>query len=99
VQTPDGSLTDFVVQLKKPTTKEHLNWLFSQVAEFHLKSILRYTEDPIVSTDIIGDSHSSIFDARSTMVVNGVFVKILAWYDNEWGYSNRMVDMVKLVMR
>ncbi len=95
VQTPDGSLTDFVVRLKKPTSKEHINWLFSQVAQYHLSGILRYTEDEIVSSDIIGDSHSAIFDAKSTMVIDGVFVKLLAWYDNEWGYSNRMIDLVK----
>lgn len=99
VPTPDGSLTDFVVVLKKPTTKEQLNWLFSQVSQYHLKGIIRYTEDEIVSSDIIGDPHSCIFDAKSTMVMDGNFVKVLAWYDNEWGYSNRMIDLVKLMMR
>ena len=99
VQTPDGSLTDFVVRLKKPSTKEHVNWLFSQVAQYHLKGILRYTEDEIVSSDIVGDTHSAIFDAKSTMVIDGVFVKLLAWYDNEWGYSNRMIDLIKVMSR
>jgi glyceraldehyde 3-phosphate dehydrogenase len=99
VPTPCGSVTDFVVRLKKPTTKEHLNWLFSQVAQYHLQNVLRYTEEPLVSSDIVNDAHSSIFDAQSTMVIDGVFVKLLAWYDNEWGYSNRMIDMVKLVAR
>ncbi len=99
VPTPDGSLTDFVVRLKKEVTKEHLNWLFSQVAQYHLKGLLRYTEDELVSSDIIGDPHSSIFDAKSTMVMQGNFVKLLAWYDNEWGYSNRMIDLVKIMGR
>lgn len=99
VPTPDGSITDFVVVLKKETTKEHINWLFSQVAQFHLKGILQYTEDELVSRDIVGNPHSSIFDAQSTMVTDGRFVKVLAWYDNEWGFSNRMIDLVKLMAR
>ena len=99
VPTPDGSITDFVVRLKKPTTKEQINWLFSQVAQFHMKGILQYTEDEIVSRDIIGNPNSSIFDAKSTMVIDGTFVKVLAWYDNEWGYSHRMIDLVKLMAR
>jgi len=83
------------VQLKQDVTKEKINWLFSEVAKHHLKGILRYSEDPLVSRDIIGDSHSSIFDASSTMVLEGRNVKILAWYDNEWGFSNRMLDLLE----
>jgi glyceraldehyde-3-phosphate dehydrogenase type I len=90
-----GSVTDFVALLKKPATKEKINWLFSEVSKYHLKGILEYTEDSIVSSDIIGNDHSCIFDAQSTMV-NGNLVKIIGWYDNEWGYSNRMIDMIKL---
>ena len=90
-----GSVTDFVALLKKPATKEKINWLFSEVSKYHLKGILEYTEDPIVSSDIIGNPHSCIFDAQSTMV-NGNMVKIIGWYDNELGYSNRMIDMIKL---
>jgi glyceraldehyde-3-phosphate dehydrogenase type I len=90
-----GSVTDFVALLKKPATKEKINWLFHEVSQYHLKGILEYTEDPIVSSDIIGNDHSCIFDAQSTMV-NGNLVKIIGWYDNEWGYSNRMIDMIKL---
>ena len=90
-----GSLTDFVAILKKPATKEKINWLFSEVSKYHLKGILQYTEDPIVSSDIIGNTYSCIFDGLSTMV-NGNLVKILGWYDNEWGYSNRVIDVIKL---
>jgi glyceraldehyde 3-phosphate dehydrogenase len=99
VPTPDGSVTDFVVRLKKPTTKEQINWLFSEVAKYHLKGILQYTTDEIVSSDIVGNPHSSIFDANGTYVTDGVFVKIMAWYDNEWGFSHRMVSLAKLMMK
>ncbi|MGV8141491.1 MAG: type I glyceraldehyde-3-phosphate dehydrogenase [Candidatus Woesearchaeota archaeon] len=97
VPVPDGSVTDFVCTLKKPTTIEEVNSLFKNVAGYHLKDVLEYCDEPIVSADIIHNSHSVIFDALSTMVMNGTFVKIIGWYDNEWGYSNRMVDMIKIV--
>jgi len=84
VPVPAGSLTDFVCQLKKNVTIEEINHLFKNVSEYHLKDILEYTEDPIVSADIIHNSHSVIFDSQSTMVIEGNFVKILGWYDNEW---------------
>ncbi|MGE0079161.1 MAG: type I glyceraldehyde-3-phosphate dehydrogenase [Bacteroidales bacterium] len=93
VPTPTGSLVDFVAILKKEATKEEINAAMKKAAEGPMKGILEYTEDPIVSVDIIHNSHSSIFDAQSTMV-NGNMVKILSWYDNEWGYSTRVVDMV-----
>jgi glyceraldehyde 3-phosphate dehydrogenase len=64
-----------------------------------MKGILEYTEDEIVSADIVGNPHSSIFDAKSTIVIDGTYVKVMAWYDNEWGYSNRMIDLVKLMMK
>ncbi len=98
VPVPDGSITDFVCELKKPTTIEEINVLFKNVAASHLKNVLEYTEDPIVSADIIHNSHSVIFDASLTMVMEGTFVKVIGWYDNEWGYSNRMVDVIKILM-
>ena len=97
VPVADGSLTDFVAVLKKETSVEEVNKLFKNVANFHLKNILEYTEDPIVSSDIIGNHHSSIFDAQSTKV-NGNVVKIFAWYDNEMGYSHRMVDLMRKML-
>jgi glyceraldehyde 3-phosphate dehydrogenase len=93
VPTPTGSLVDFVAVLKKEVTKEEVNAAIKKAAEGSMKGILEYTEDPIVSVDIIHNPHSSIFDAQSTMV-NGNMVKVLSWYDNEWGYSNRVVDLI-----
>ncbi|MDD2278018.1 MAG: type I glyceraldehyde-3-phosphate dehydrogenase [Bacteroidales bacterium] len=93
VPTPTGSLVDFVAILKKEVTKEEINAAMKKAAEGPMKGILEYTEDPIVSIDIVHNSHSSIFDALSTMVY-GKMVKVLSWYDNEWGYSSRVVDMV-----
>jgi glyceraldehyde 3-phosphate dehydrogenase len=97
VPVPNGSLTDFVAVLGRETSVEEINNLFKSVSTFHLRGILEYTEDPIVSTDIIGNPHSSIFDASSTKV-NGNLVKIFAWYDNEWGYSHRMVDIMRKML-
>jgi glyceraldehyde 3-phosphate dehydrogenase len=94
VPTPDGSITDFVCNLKKDVTKEEINSAFRSASEGPLKGILEYTEDPIVSTDIIGNDHSCIFDSLSTMA-NGNLVKVVGWYDNEWGYSCRVVDLTK----
>ncbi len=96
VPTPDGSITDFTCQLNKEVTKEEVNQAFNHASENHLKGIMGYTEDPIVSVDIIGDPHSSIIDGQGTMVNGGrgKLVKILSWYDNEWGYSCRLVDLV-----
>ncbi len=93
VPTPTGSLIDFVAILKKEVTKEEINAAIKKAAEGPMKGIIEYTEDPIVSVDIIHNTHSSIFDAQSTMV-NGNMVKILSWYDNEWGYSNRVVGLI-----
>jgi glyceraldehyde 3-phosphate dehydrogenase len=95
VPTQDGSITDLTVELGRAVTKEEINAAIKKASEAELKGILEYTEDPIVSTDIIGNPHSSIFDASSTMVMDGNFVKVFSWYDNEWGYSNRMIDIVK----
>ena len=96
VPTPTGSLTDLTFQAEKPVTVESLNAAVKAAAEGELKGILEYTEDPIVSTDIVGDPHSSIFDASETKVI-GDLVKVLSWYDNEWGYSNRLVQLTALV--
>lgn len=96
VPTPTGSLTDLTFQAEKPVTVESLNDAVKAAAEGELKGILEYTEDPIVSTDIVGDPHSSIFDASETKVI-GDLVKVLSWYDNEWGYSNRLVQLTALV--
>lgn len=93
VPTPTGSLVDLVAILKTEVTKEDINAAMKRAAEGPMKGILEYTEDPIVSVDIIHNSHSSIFDSLGTMV-NGKLVKVLAWYDNEWGYSSRVVDLI-----
>jgi len=98
VPVPDGSVTDFVCTLKKTTTIEEINSLFKSVSEHHLKGVVEYCEDPIVSADIIHNSHSVVFDSLSTMVIDGTFIKVVGWYDNEWGYSCRMVDVIKLLI-
>jgi glyceraldehyde 3-phosphate dehydrogenase len=92
VPTPTGSLTDFTVNLKKAATVEQINAAFEAASKKALKGVLKYTEDPIVSSDIVTDPHSCIFDAGLTMSM-GKLVKINGWYDNEWGYSNRLVDL------
>jgi glyceraldehyde 3-phosphate dehydrogenase len=96
VPTPTGSATDFVVTLKKETTVEEVNAAFKKASETNLKGILEYSEDPLVSTDIVGNPHSCIFDADTTMVM-GKTVKIMGWYDNEAGYSNRIADLIAKV--
>jgi glyceraldehyde 3-phosphate dehydrogenase len=96
--TPDGSVTDFVCELETEATVEQINALMKDVAETHMKGVLEYTEDPIVSSDIVGNPHSSIFDAKLTKSM-GNLVKIVSWYDNEWGYSNRMVDVIRIMMK
>ncbi len=97
VPVADGSITDFVAYVKKTATVEEINDLFREAAEGSMKHILEYNEDPIVSSDIIHNPHSCIFDAPSTMV-QGNLVKVVGWYDNEWGYANRVVELAdKLV--
>lgn len=93
VPVPDGSLVDLSVELNKEVTKEQVNAALKAAAEGPMKGILQYTEDPIVSCDVIGNPHSSIVDSQLTSAT-GNFVKVFAWYDNEWGYSNRLVDFV-----
>jgi glyceraldehyde 3-phosphate dehydrogenase len=95
VPVPDGSTVDLVVELDQDVTVEEVNAAVRAAADGPLKDILEYTEDPIVSTDIIGNPHSSIFDAAGTHVLGGNLVKVMSWYDNEWGYSNRVVDLIE----
>ena len=94
VPVPDGSLTDITCHVKKSTTIEEVNEIFKQASENDLKGILGYTTDPIVSIDIVGSPYSCIFDEALTSVINGSLIKIVGWYDNESGYSNRLADMI-----
>jgi len=94
VPVADGSLVDLTVILNKETTAEEINQKMKEASEGKLRGILEYTEDPIVSQDIVGNPHSSIFDGLSTKVIGGNLAHIVAWYDNEWGYSNRLKDLV-----
>ena len=93
VPVPTGSITDFNAVLKKPATVAEINAAYAKAAKGSLKGVLRYTDEPIVSSDIVSDPHSCIFDSQLTMSM-GTLVKVLGWYDNEWGYSNRLVDMI-----
>ena len=95
VPTPDGSVVDLTCELNKPATAEEINAAFKEAANGPMKGILEYCEDPIVSIDIVGNPHSSIVDAGLTKVMDGNFVKIVAWYDNEAGYSHRVADLVE----
>ncbi len=97
VPVPDGSLTDLTCTLAKPATIEEINSAFKIASETTMKGILEYTEDPIVSRDVIGNSHSAVFDAQLTAVLGdkNKLVKVIAWYDNEMGYSNRLVELVE----
>jgi len=96
VPTANGSVTDFVVELKKEASIEDINAAMKKASEGALKGILEYCDEPIVSADIIGNPSSCIFDSLCTMVI-GNMVKVVGWYDNEWGYSNRVIDLVKYV--
>ena len=96
VPVPDGSLTDITCTLKGDTTNEATNEAFKKAADGPLKGILEYTNDPIVSIDVVGNPHSCIFDSLLTSVL-GKMVKIVGWYDNEVGYSSRLVDLVKKI--
>ena len=93
-----GSVVDLVCQVSRETDADELNARVKEAAEGPLAGILSYTTDPIVSTDIVADPHSSIFDAEQTMVIDGRLVKVVAWYDNEWGYSNRCVELAAKVL-
>jgi glyceraldehyde 3-phosphate dehydrogenase len=94
-----GSVVDLTCEVSRATSKEEINEAFAAKADSGaLEGILKYSEDPLVSTDIITSAYSSIFDAPLTMVIDGKLVKVLAWYDNEWGYSNRVVDLAQRVL-
>jgi glyceraldehyde 3-phosphate dehydrogenase len=94
VPTPNGSLVDLVVNIEKPTSLEEVKNFLKEAANNELKGILEYSDDPLVSTDIIGNPHSSIIDSEFITLINEKMVKILAWYDNEWGYSCRLKDLI-----
>jgi glyceraldehyde 3-phosphate dehydrogenase len=97
VPVPNVSIVDLTCNLEKTTTAEEINAAFKKAAQGKLKGILEYTEDPVVSSDFNHSTYSATFDAQSTMVLGGNFVKVLAWYDNEWGFSCRMVELIELV--
>jgi len=94
VPTPDGSVVDLSVELAQNATREEINQALKEAAEGPLKGILEYSEEPLVSTDIIGNTHSSVVDSLLTQVIDGNFVKVISWYDNEFGYANRVVDLL-----
>ncbi|MCK9225203.1 MAG: type I glyceraldehyde-3-phosphate dehydrogenase [Candidatus Muirbacterium halophilum] len=94
VPTPNVSLVDLVIEVEKPTTKEEINNLMKKAAEGPLKGILEYCDEPLVSIDFNGNTNSSIFDADNTTVMEGTLIKVLSWYDNECGYSNRLKDLI-----
>ncbi len=97
VPTPDGSIADLTTELKKKVTVEEVNGAFKESSEKELKGILEYCEEPIVSSDIVGNPASCVFDALSTMIIDGSLVKVIGWYDNEWGYSERCVDLFEMM--
>ncbi len=97
VPTPDVSLTELTVEVERATTIAEVNGAFKAAAEGPLKGILAYTEEELVSVDYIGNPHSTILDAKSTNVIDGTMVKVSGWYDNEWGYSSRCVDLIEMV--
>jgi glyceraldehyde 3-phosphate dehydrogenase len=96
---PTGSVVDLTCDVSKETSADEINTAMNEAADGTLSGILRYTEDPIVSSDIVGDPASSIFDSEQTLVVDGKFVKVFSWYDNEWGYSNRCVELAEKVLQ
>ncbi|MEM3404320.1 MAG: type I glyceraldehyde-3-phosphate dehydrogenase [Nitrososphaeria archaeon] len=99
VPVPDCSVNDLVCIVSKEATKDSVNSAFKEASETHLKGILEFTMEPIVSSDVKGNNHSSIVDGQSTMVMEGHLVKTLSWYDNEWGYSCRVIDLLKYIAK
>ncbi len=98
VPVADGSVAGFVCELRNPATEKEINEAFRQAAAGGMKGIVEYTEEPIVSADIVHNPHSAIFDAQCTKVVDRNFVNVLGWYDNEWGFSCRMIDLIKMMV-
>ncbi len=99
VPIPTGSITDLTVMVDKSTSIEEVNEAVKAAAEGPMKGILEYVTDPIVSSDIVGNPHSSIFDSNNTLVLDGNMVKVTMWYDNEWGYSNRSADLIDMIAK
>ena len=98
VPTPDGSVTDFIANLAKPATVEAINAAFKAASESGpLAKVLEYSDEPLVLQDIVGNPHSTIFDSQLTMTLGETFVRVVGWYDNEWGYSNRCVEMLRML--
>jgi glyceraldehyde 3-phosphate dehydrogenase len=97
VPVPNGSIVDLVVRLDRKTTRDEINAAVRDAANGPLKRIVQYTEEPLVSSDIIGNPHSAVFDARSTRTLSGHFAKVVSWYDNEWAYATRVVDLIERV--
>ena len=95
VPTPDVSVVDLTVNLKKEATMDEIKKAMQEAANGPMKGILGYTEDEVVSNDFVGDTHSSIFDSNAGIQLNPTFVKLISWYDNEFGYSNRVIDLVR----
>jgi len=95
VPTPDVSVVDLTVRLNKETTYEEICAKMKEAANGSMKGFLDYTEDQVVSTDFVGDDHSSIFDAKAGIMLSSTFVKLVSWYDNEYGYSNRVIDLIQ----
>jgi len=99
VPVPDGSIVDLVTEVERDVTVDSVNQAFQKAANGAMRGVLEYSEDPLVSSDVIGNPHSAVFDSLSTMVLENRLVKVFAWYDNEWGYSNRLVDMVQAMSK
>ncbi|APR99544.1 type I glyceraldehyde-3-phosphate dehydrogenase [Pajaroellobacter abortibovis] len=97
VPTSSVSLVDFTLETERPTSKDKIHAAMQQAAQTTLRGILKYTDEPLVSSDYIGDPHSSIFDATQTLILGDRFVKIASWYDNEWGFSNRMIELAERI--
>ena len=95
LRDPDGSIVDLVCRLRKKATRADVNGVVKEAAEGPMKKVVEYSEAPLVSSDIIGNTHSSIFDSISTSSQKDGYLKIISWYDNEWGYSNRVVDLIE----
>ncbi len=99
VPTIDVSVVDLTCRLAKPATYEEIKAAVKKASENELKGILDYTEDDVVSSDFLGDPHTSIFDAKAGIALNDNFVKLVSWYDNEWGYSNKVVDLISYISK